>query len=666
MKTGRNEPCPCGSGKKYKQCCLNKEKPPVDLLWYRLNSAHDSLIEKLMAFAEERIGAMALMFAIGEFLLWPEEDEDIYDLIDDHMQLFLSWYLFNWLYDPHDGEEADVQVNIDPDLTIAETYLAEHGNRLDELEVRLIKATVHKPYSFLEVVACEPGNSLTMKDVLTGEKIRVIEETASEMVQIGDILLGRTVTVGHVSMILGLSSIAIRPSFKSHIISLRNQIQKVEGPITRKELEIHSYDIRDLYLYLYQLMVEPPDLTNTDGDPIMFHTLQFSIDSPHDVFEKLQRLSGGMPLPDEMLQEPEYDANGRIVTAALPWVQESDAGENVIIGKFAIERGALYAEVNSAARADRIRNEIEACLGDSAKFIETRTHDMVFPWPEDDEDEIDHEQFQEDLDAMAEDPQALAYLQQIIRDHWHGWVDEKLPALNGRTPRQAAKTEDGREAIEAMLLEARRPLMHDGMLDKFETDPLEDVRRRLGLHKPLKGKGGQDDLEHQQQAFKTIDALISDTATAFLDSRLVMMSRHLCRRLAAGEEFALDRGRPENWAAAIVYVVAEINLLFDPESEQPLTKEAVFTAFDVKARTITDKAGQIKTACNIGVADPRFTLPELAARFNLDEDDDFIRAADTDGDVPIPGGAPQKEKPRLRAVPLRPRKDHAPTPDEDD
>ncbi|QUI24074.1 SEC-C domain-containing protein [Vallitalea pronyensis] len=24
-KIGRNEPCPCGSGKKYKQCCLNKQ-----------------------------------------------------------------------------------------------------------------------------------------------------------------------------------------------------------------------------------------------------------------------------------------------------------------------------------------------------------------------------------------------------------------------------------------------------------------------------------------------------------------------------------------------------------------------------------------------------------------------------------------------------------------
>ena len=24
-KIGRNAPCPCGSGKKYKKCCMNKE-----------------------------------------------------------------------------------------------------------------------------------------------------------------------------------------------------------------------------------------------------------------------------------------------------------------------------------------------------------------------------------------------------------------------------------------------------------------------------------------------------------------------------------------------------------------------------------------------------------------------------------------------------------------
>lgn len=34
-KTGRNEPCPCGGGKKFKQCCINKDfisKPHIDII----------------------------------------------------------------------------------------------------------------------------------------------------------------------------------------------------------------------------------------------------------------------------------------------------------------------------------------------------------------------------------------------------------------------------------------------------------------------------------------------------------------------------------------------------------------------------------------------------------------------------------------------------------
>lgn len=26
LKVGRNDPCPCGSGKKFKKCCENKQK----------------------------------------------------------------------------------------------------------------------------------------------------------------------------------------------------------------------------------------------------------------------------------------------------------------------------------------------------------------------------------------------------------------------------------------------------------------------------------------------------------------------------------------------------------------------------------------------------------------------------------------------------------------
>jgi hypothetical protein len=36
------------------------------------------------------------------------------------------------------------------------------------------------------------------------------------------------------------------------------------------------------------------------------------------------------------------------------------------------------------------------------------------------------------------------------------WPDIKLPALKGKTPRQAVKTKDGREMVEAMLLDSSR------------------------------------------------------------------------------------------------------------------------------------------------------------------------------------------------------------------
>lgn len=66
QKIGRNDPCPCGSGKKYKNCCMLKDKPagkkkftakwlggpkPVDLFERTFGDAikaasHDEVIHK--------------------------------------------------------------------------------------------------------------------------------------------------------------------------------------------------------------------------------------------------------------------------------------------------------------------------------------------------------------------------------------------------------------------------------------------------------------------------------------------------------------------------------------------------------------------------------------------------------------------------------------------
>lgn len=58
-KIGRNDPCPCGSGKKYKQCCLSKKKlglKGMNVKWLskpQENKAPPNLLERTFGKAIE-------------------------------------------------------------------------------------------------------------------------------------------------------------------------------------------------------------------------------------------------------------------------------------------------------------------------------------------------------------------------------------------------------------------------------------------------------------------------------------------------------------------------------------------------------------------------------------------------------------------------------------
>lgn len=39
-KTKRNDPCPCGSGKKYKKCCLGKQSSDESISWADNDGIH--------------------------------------------------------------------------------------------------------------------------------------------------------------------------------------------------------------------------------------------------------------------------------------------------------------------------------------------------------------------------------------------------------------------------------------------------------------------------------------------------------------------------------------------------------------------------------------------------------------------------------------------------
>ncbi len=55
LKVGRNDPCPCGSGKKYKDCCLPKGEKALWKIYKRQGKIENpSLMKSLASFVKSK------------------------------------------------------------------------------------------------------------------------------------------------------------------------------------------------------------------------------------------------------------------------------------------------------------------------------------------------------------------------------------------------------------------------------------------------------------------------------------------------------------------------------------------------------------------------------------------------------------------------------------
>jgi hypothetical protein len=76
-------------------------------------------------------------------------------------------------------------------------------------------------------------------------------------------------------------------------------------------------------------------------------------------------------------------------------------------------------------------------------------------------------------------PEAQEAVKKMANDHWTKWFNDKIPALNGMTPKQAAKTKEGRELLEALLNSYEKRSGHDTNLatNLFQPD-IRDLRNK--------------------------------------------------------------------------------------------------------------------------------------------------------------------------------------------
>jgi hypothetical protein len=484
MKTGRNDPCSCGSGKKYKHCCLNagsvQADPPVDLTWRRLRELLDGYATKMLRFITEAYGLSAVHEAWAEFIC---DDELEFEPDTPLMQLFMPWFFHCWSPGRVATKVANKSLH---KVSPTAAYLTSKGRWLDPLLRRYFESLLTAPFTFFEVIECVPGAGLTLRDVMMQEQHAVTEKGLSQGVQRGDLLFGQLASVDQLTMVEACNGFAIPPIEKASIIKLRAHIASAHPVITHQVLREWDFELLDLFHEITDRLYNPqlPTLQNTDGEPLSLHKLVFDLNAaPQAAFDALKHLALDEP-DEELLADAARDFEGNLARVRFSWKKlgnKKNAGwDNTVLGWIEIDGKRLTADVNSEARADAIRKKIETALGEGIRY---RASEIQSP-----------EKMLADLrtaggvrdgaasresERLAESPEVRAKISEIMAAHWEHWVNEPLPILANRTPMEAVKDADGREIVESLVIQGER----SGRDPNMPTDEhvFRRVRERLGL-----------------------------------------------------------------------------------------------------------------------------------------------------------------------------------------
>ena len=262
-----------------------------------------------------------------------------------------------------------------------------------------------------------------------------------------------------VAIMCGCAPLIIPADEHLWLLDVRYSLTRKRTPMSEEQLHRYAVALRTAYFDIADRLYHPqlPTLCNTDGDPLLLQTLHFDLRcSPHAAFERLRSLSLDRP-EEDCMEDPAYGADGALRAVRFTWMKRGNAKhrswDNTILGTLRIDGGRLSVHVNSQRRADTIRTEVEGRLGGDVVYRTTVMESIEKALeerrtrPESAAQRRDREA-NERLNAL---PEVQEQLRAMATAHWERWLDEKIPALRNRTPRQASRTAEGRERLEALL-----------------------------------------------------------------------------------------------------------------------------------------------------------------------------------------------------------------------
>ena len=460
-KVGRNQPCPCGSGKKYKHCCLPRTQGEARKHSPAPNTGHATapesldrtLVDRMSRYAKHRFGSN-----------WMADAAEVFRDRTDPEALLSPWAFYHHLF---------------AGKSIAQWFGEDHADRLSPNDLAWLNAQRAAWLSVWEVTDVEPGETLTLKDLLTDKTRLVQERSGSKSLVKRDALLGRVVDYQGKSALYGVYHRPLSPEDANVVVqrSRRRLRRKSSIPVERlREEAIGRYLIacwEEALADADDRTSRPPTLVNTDGDPLLITGDHFTFD-PADRTSIQDRLAaaGG----EEEEEEPSDDRDPeQVYVFSKPGNQVHASWDNTVIGRVILARNTLRVETNSINRADSLRRTLESSLG---SLIRHRAREHSDPMAS-----IGRMSGMSGAPAKPATPSPPSdemdrLLLEWKAKHYADWIDHPIPALGGETARAVARTKSGREQVDILLkgMENREARLPAGQ--RFDFGP---IRRELGL-----------------------------------------------------------------------------------------------------------------------------------------------------------------------------------------
>ncbi len=179
-KPGRNDPCYCGSGKKYKNC---HQKADEALVYERAQMMGGGrwLRRDFLKYARDE--RFAESFAAALPLYWNNfyTLDNAEEMSQNEASRFIDWFVFDY----QSGDQP----------RLIETYYQERRDDLSSHQQQVLDSWMEAGAAGAYELLDYEGQNFQLRDFFTGDEFTVYEPGGHQNVEKGDLLLGRIVKI---------------------------------------------------------------------------------------------------------------------------------------------------------------------------------------------------------------------------------------------------------------------------------------------------------------------------------------------------------------------------------------------------------------------------------------------------------------------------------------